>query len=245
MVLLNFITNGYEDPGKESAIEGGFADAQAAMVAIILLVNLIIYLLPLGVGQDVTGSVSPSGASKDSTSKPNNQDEEYQAGQKSAMVKELHHLPKENESAGFKESASQERLLPAKMKSSSSKVLGANSTDGNKSGLTPLNAQTRQEEEPMKPKTSENPLINSGTKISSKLPPIGGIADNPLENTREKDLRTSGGNIEAPKINNLLGGKKNELPAVDLSSTAKKSQHETETQQLHKDGADNNSAKKN
>lgn len=244
MVLLNFITNSYEDSGNESAIEGGFADAQAAMVAIILLANLIIYMLPLGVGQDVTGSVSPSGASKDSTSKTNNQDEEYHAGQKSAMVKELHHLPKENENAGFKESASQERLLPAKMKSSSSKVLGANSIDS-KSSLPPLNAQTRQEEEPMKPKTSENPLINSGTKISSKLPPIGGIADNPLENTREKDLRASGGNIEAPKINNLLGGKKSELPAVDLSSTAKKSQHETDTQQLHKDGADNKSVKKN
>lgn len=237
MVLLTFITNSYEDPGKESAIEGGFADAQAAMVAIILLANLIIYLLPLGVGQDVTGSVSPSGASKDYSAKPNSIDDEQHSVQKSAMVKDLHHLPKEDDNAGFRESASQEKLLPAKMKSSSSKVLGANSADSNKQSLPPLNAQTRQEEEPMKPKPSENPLINSGTKISSKLPPIAGMSDNPLENTREKDLRGSGGNIEAPKINNLLGGKKTEVPAVDLSSTAKKSQIETETQQLLKDGA--------
>lgn len=244
MVLLNFITNGYENPGKESAIEGGFADAQAAMVAIILLANLIIYLLPLGVGQDVTGSVSPSAASKDYTSKPNSHEDGDQAAPKSALVKDLHHLPKEDENAGFKESASQEKLLPAKMKSSSSKVLGANSGDGSKVSLPPLNAQTRQEEEPMKPKSSENPLINSGTKIN-KLPPIGGISENPLENTREKDLRASGGNIEAPKINNLLGGKKTEVPAVDLSSTAKKSHHETEIQPLQKDSAGLNNAKKN
>lgn len=237
MMLLSFVTNSYEETGKENSIETGFGDAQVAMVAIILLANLILYVLPIGVGQDLSGSVSPSSPPREASSKAYGGDEAEQqlSGHKSSMVKEPHHVPKGDDPLNGKDSATEDKLIPTRMKSNSGKVLGGGGADQNKTALPPPNVQTRQEEEPMKPKTSENPLISSGTK-SSKLPPIAGPAENQLEKTSAKDLKASSPNFETPKINNLLGGpKKLDQSDVDPSATAKKSENPMDKKLIDKE----------
>jgi hypothetical protein len=226
LVLMNFITYGLDSTANESSIESGYATVQVIMVIIILFSNLVIYILPVGKGQD-NSSVAPSSPKPEAPLRPFTLEEvdPQPSIPKSSMVKDLHHLPKSDQHIRDQESPTEARLLPAKLKSGSGRVLG-----GNTPAVPPLNAQTRQEEEPMMPKVSENPLINSGTKIS-KLPPIT-PPEGLLEKTNDKDLRLQTSAFEAPKINNLLGGKKPDPISLEASHTSKKSLNELERKQL-------------